>query len=196
MNDEQLKKLWQTSNADKDLFTINPPKIITEMNTKVQQFEKDIKKRNKLETAVAILLIPIEFFIAFTTPNTLSKIGAILLIFASLWIVYYLKNNSTKKIKTVDMQASLKEQLQNHKRQILHEKRNSENVFVWYILPVLPGMILFFAGFGIDSGFYFRLVGLLIIVIGIYFLNKKAANEMKPLIEEIDKSIKHLDSKN
>ena len=194
MNDEQLKKLWQTANTNKDIFTINPPKIIIEMNTKIQQFEKDIKNRNKREIIVAMLLIPVSIFFAVTIPFTLSKIGAVVLLCSCLWIIYYLKSNSPTK--EMNMQLSLKEQLQTHKEHIQKEKQILENVLVWYMLPIILGLILLSAGRGIDRGFFIQLFILFIVAIGIYFLNKKAANEMTPLIEEIDKSIKHLDSKN
>lgn len=193
MNDEQLKALWQTSNANKDIFTINPPKIFIEMNAKIQQFEKDIKNRNAREITVAMLLIPVSIFFAFTIPFTLSKIGAVVLLCSCLWIIYYLKSNSSTK--AMNMQLSLKEQLQTHKQHILKEKQILENVLVWYMLPILSGLILLSAGHGINRGFFIQLFILVIMAIGIYFLNKKAANEMNPLIEEIDHSIKHIDSK-
>ena len=96
----------------------------------------------------------------------------------------------------MNMQLSLKEQLQTHKEHIQKEKQILENVLVWYMLPIILGLILLSAGRGINRGFFIQLFILFIVAIGIYFLNKKAANEMTPLIEEIDNSIKHLDSKN
>jgi len=178
MNDEELKQLWQSSTKNADKLIINPPKIFNEMNTKIKQFEKDVKNRNKREIIVAIVLIPFSLFIAYETPHTLSKIGAIVLLLTSLWITYFLKTKSGIKQETIDNNTSLKEQLQLKKQSISREKQILENIFTWYLLPISTGLILYYAGLGLsNTGGFFRLFVLFIVGIGVYFLNQKAARK-------------------
>lgn len=194
MTDEQLKKIWQAS--DERMQQINLHSINSNhMNERIKKFEKTITTRNNKEIAVAIGLIITYSIFAYVKSEPLTRIGAILLLFYSFHVLYQLRKTAAKQ-PSFDVMANLKEQLVAYQAYVLEEQKLYKNVLYWYLLPMLPGLILFLIGSGINliaSIIYFGVI----VPIGftlVYYFNQKAVKKLtKPLLADIAKTLKSLE---
>ncbi len=194
MTDDELKKIWQVSNARKQQINIHSINM-NNMNERIKKFEKNITTRNNKEIAVAIALIIIYSIFAYIKSEPLAKIGAILLLFYCFHVIYQFRKTAARQ-PAFDVMVSLKDQLVAYQAYVLEEQKLYKNVLYWYLLPMLPGLILFLVGSGINlmsSIIYFGVI----IPLGftlVYYFNQKAVKKMtKPLLEDIAKTLKSLE---
>ena len=193
MEDENLKKIWQDKNIPTEKIIIHPLNLTTTMDTQLQKFEKDIKKRNNREIGVAMVLIPIFGYYAYSIPPTLSKIGSVLLVLYALFVIYKLKKVNKNKPSS-DTSSSIKAYLVSYKSYIAQERLLLKNVLYWYLLPAIPGMVLFKAGFGFSGGSLLYGLGVCALCIGVYLFNQKAVREQfDPLLVDISEAIRQLE---
>lgn len=196
MNDEELKAIWKASNERMhqiNLHSIN----LNNMNEQIKKFEQTIRKRNNIEIMVAIGLIIIYSIFVYIKPMPLAKIGAFLLLLYCFNVIYQLRKTTAKQ-PSFDITRSLKEQLLAYQAYVLEEQKLYKNIFYWYLLPMLPGLILFLIGTGIKllpAIIYFGII----IPIGftfVYYFNRKVIeNRTRPLLADIAKTLKSLDEK-
>jgi len=75
------------------------------------------------------------------------------------------------------------------------ERQLLKNVFYWYLLPLLPGMVLLMLGTEVEwSGLLFDFSILFVIFLAIYLLNQEAADkEFSPLLADIEKTLQNLE---
>jgi len=193
MEDENLKKIWQSKNSPIEKIIIHPLNLTATMDTQLQKFEKDIKKRNRREIGIAMVLIPIFAYYAYTIPPILSKIGSVLLILYALLVIYQL-NKVSKNKPNSDVSSSIKAYLISYKSYITQERLLLENVLYWYLLPAIPGLVLLKAGFGFSSGSLLYGLGVCALFIGVYLLNQKAVrDQFDPLLVDISEAIRQLE---
>ena len=82
-----------------------------------------------------------------------------------------------------------------YKSYIAQERLLLKNVLYWYLLPAIPGMVLFKAGFGfnVGSSLIYGLIGGALFV-GVYLLNQKAVrDQFDPLLVDISEAIRQLE---
>lgn len=194
MTEQELKQIWQDGLAIEKI-NIQSPKFLSNMDKEFKRFEKRIDRRDNRE--IIAFVFSILFFggmLAIRGFTLLENIGFGLLIAYSLLVIYILLK--VKKSKPVfSISQSVKEQLINYKSYVRSQQKLLENVLYWYLLPMLPGMILLYMNRGasiiIGGSFIVALI-----FFGIHKLNKRAADEnFNPLLEEISLAIKRLDEK-
>lgn len=193
MTEEQLKEIWQSANNQNE--TINFHSLnLKEMNQQIKKFEKTIASRNNREIGAAILIIAGFGYYAFIIPTLLGKLGAIWTIGYGIWVIYKLKKVEAKQ-PGFNIEHSIKQQLVDYQKYVKSEQRLLENILYWYLLPILPGMVLFLLG--IEKEWSDLLVGLscmLIIFIAVYLLNKEAAEkQFTPLLTDIEETLQRLE---
>ena len=193
MMEEELIKIWQSSN-NQERIKFERSRLMIDVQSSVDRFHQSIKYRDLREIIVAIALIPIFGFIAYDVPFTLSKIGAILIVFWLIFVIIRLR--SVKKIKPSAVTETYLDYLYKTRAYLNAQKRLLDSVLYWYILPSLSGLTLFLLGFmEVSERFITTMIiavaSAVVVGIAIYFLNKKAVKkEIIPRLEEADKLIK------
>lgn len=193
MTEKQLKEIWQSANDKNE--TINFHSLnLKEMNQQIKKFEKTIAARNNREIAAAIFVIAGFGYYAFTIPSLLGKLGSIWTIGCGIWVIYKLKKVEAKQ-PGFDSQHSIKQQLVDYQEYVKTEQRLLNNILYWYLLPFIPGMVLFMLGTGKEwSDLFVNFSIIFIVFLAIYLLNKKAAkNKFTPLLTDIEKTLQNLE---
>lgn len=195
---DDLKNSWKAemeqSSNEQDL-----PQVIDSITKATTKLDKSIKRRDLLEISVALLLIPVWTWKLFYSASVIQSIGLWIAILACLFIPYKLI-----KAKQVDSAKddSVLAFLTVEKSKLKSQMKLLETVAVWYIAPLFTAIILITAGASVDDlgipiinqalVIYYCFCTLL--VVGIYWLNKRAAKkQFAPLLDNVERRIQELE---
>lgn len=193
MTDDELKTIWKASDTRMRLNTFHTINF-KKMNAQIKKFEDRINRRNTREIVTAIIGILVFVAIAIIITEPLKKIGAILLIFYAIGVIYYIRKPKEKEPK-FDIVSSIREQLLGYQEYVMEERKSLKDVLYWYILPMFPGLTLFVLDWTWQAKLIY-FIGILFISISIYRRNQKAViTNMNPLLDDIDKALKSLEEK-
>ncbi|WP_293750275.1 hypothetical protein [uncultured Paraglaciecola sp.] len=194
---DDLKANWKTA-IESDNSTQDLSPVIELLVKETSKVDKSIKRRDRLEISIALLLIPVWSWKLFYSASLVQTTGLWIAIVACLYIPY-------KLLKTKQINApkdnSVMAFLQFEKIKIENQKKLLESVAVWYIAPLMVAIVLITAGATVDETGIPRITEQLAIyygfcvmlVIGIYFLNKRAVKkQLLPLLDKIKQRISEL----
>lgn len=197
MNLDDLKSNWQEKMQSTDAPE-NLTEYITMLEQKTVKIDKDIKRRDRLEIGVALLLIPAWIFGLFVSVSLIQTLGFIIAIASCLYIPYKLvKAKQIEPSKSNSMRAFL----ENERQKLVQQKQLLESVFWWYLGPLGLSIGLITVGAtanesGIpqpDIWLTAYLIAVAVLYAGIYVMNKKAAKKkFTPLLENIDNKLSDL----
>ncbi|TGE83224.1 hypothetical protein C7Y70_11055 [Pseudoalteromonas sp. KS88] len=191
---DDLKQDWQQA-----IETESTPDNLTEVIDMIEQqttkIDKEIKRRDFLEIGIAVFLIPVWIWGLLNSASTMQSIGLIIAIVACIYIPYRLISAKKVNAKKSD---SVKDFLVQEKQKIQQQKQMLESVVWWYIAPLTVAILLITLGAKVNEQgipqialgmvWYYACVGLL--VLGVYFLNKRAAkNKFAPLLKNIEQRL-------
>ncbi len=194
---DDLKQDWQETIV-KPATTDDLTEVITMLEKQTTKIDKEIKRRDILEISIAILLIPVWIYGLFTSAGTIQTAGFILAILSCLYIPY--KLIGAKKV-TSSKEASIKTFLESEKQKVSQQKQLLETIVTWYIAPLTVSIVLITLGATVDASgvphlndYLAKYYGfLMLLVVGIYFLNKRAAKKkFGPLLENIEQKLTEL----
>ncbi|MFN3212204.1 MAG: hypothetical protein ACE37M_03795 [Henriciella sp.] len=188
---DPLRDLWASDQGDK--FTMS----ISDLTARSDHFQSRIKRRNLIEYLAAIIVIAAFGWIAAAAPVWSVRIGAILIMAAAVYISWKLH-----QIGSADTppHATSAQTLANHHRDELVRQRDAlKSVWRWYLLPFVPGMIVFSIGTALESAaasgapVWLSLaissvsLGIIAAVFyGIYALNAHAAKKLDAEIDALE----------
>ena len=194
---DDLKANWKTA-IESDNSTQDLSPMIELLVKETSKVDKSIKRRDRLEISIALLLIPVWSWKLFYSASLVQTTGLWIAIVACLYIPY-------KLLKAKQIHApkdnSVMAFLQFEKIKIENQKKLLESVAVWYIAPLMVAIVLITAGATVDETGIPRITEQLAIyygfcvmlVIGIYFLNKRAVKkQLLPLLDKIKQRISEL----
>lgn len=210
MVEQELKDLWRNSSqVEKIKFDLS--RLLIDLNNKADKLDKVIRKRDIREIGASVLGAVLFVYFAYDIPFVITRIGCALTIAWFIYLVYKLRNNRQLKIP-IDLTLPFKVQLDNQKQNMEQEARLLNTVLYWYVLPPFLANIVFIIGIGdpILSGWdsnlanylptnledKLRMIGFLALFnVFIVWLNKRAVRKtIKPIIEDIDRLQKQLES--
>jgi len=194
---DDLKQDWQ-NNITQVSAPENLTEVINMLEKETSKIDKEIKRRDFLEISIAVLLIPFWIFGLFISKGSIQSVGFIIAIASCVYIPY--KLISAKKV-TAPKLSNVKAFLEREKQKVAQQKQLLESVVWWYIAPLTTSIVLITLGatvneLGIPSMndhlyTYYGFLGLLIV--GIYFLNKRAAKKkFGPLLTNIEQRLAEL----
>lgn len=152
-------------------------------------FQRTIRWRNVREYVVAA-------FVAFTFGQRLFaggspvlRLGDFLVILGVACVCWQLHRRGSAVVCPPG--ASAAEFFRFHRGQLMRQRAALRSVFVWYIGPFLPGLLVIFAGRMMQHPHAWTpAVGLAVvgvIVVGVWYVNQLAADGMAKQISEIDR---------
>jgi len=184
---DPLRDLWATDQGDK--FTMS----IAELTARSNIFRSKIKRRNLTEYIAAALVVCIFGWMAFSIPVLSIRIGAALIVLAAFYISWQLN-----KIASVDAgDAPVDTVAGMHRRELVRQRDALRSVWRWYLMPFVPGMVVFTVGTSLETGASLpawavalsALVSLSFIgavFFGVWALNAYAARKLDAQIKELD----------
>ena len=186
---DPLRDLWTSDQGEK--FTMS----VSELTAKSNHFHARIRRRNITEYIAAALVIGVFGWIAFLVPVWSIKIGAILIIAAALYISWKLHEIGGASDPT---ELTSGQSLASHHREALVRQRDAlQSVWRWYLLPFVPGMLVFTIGTTLETGTGIPLSAMLAtcatslgfiaaIFYGVHALNAHAAKKLDAEIDSLD----------
>lgn len=192
MNDDELRNMWKGSQPP-ELVQIEQTTLLNDLSYKLGKFDKQIEKRNLRENFLAIALIILFGFIAYSIPYTLTKIACLLMI--PYYLFYMYKIRSVRNQKTGDLSRPPRQFLINQKEYLQKEKKLLDDILYWAILPFVPVIVLFYAGFPMDLQSYLIYGSITFVILAaVYGANKYAVKHaFIPLLNKVDGMIREFD---
>lgn len=198
IEENELIQIWQSS-SNQDRIKFEKSKLILEMKSSLDRFQKSLKYRDFVEFLNAIIVIPIFAYLTYSLPHVLSKIGCLLIILCVIYVIFKLKSLNQYKPNTLT--DSYIEYLYQYKNYLRLQKKMRETAPYWYLLPLVTGVVLFVLGIitNLDAPISPRIIIIISsIIIGsvifIYFYNLWIIKKhYTPRLEKMDKLIKTME---
>ena len=187
MNDDKAKKAWQSSVE----IAGAPP--LEEVRKGANKLYLIVKWRNRVEYVACAIAIVVFGYYFFTLPHILHKVGAVLVIVASVFAPWQLHRRASAVSPEIDGAIPLYLFLRG---QLVRQRDALKTIFSWYILPFMPGLALMVAGNGLDPKIeaagppiwvrWVALLSMVGLIGGIWWANQLVARRMQRRIDEID----------
>ncbi|MEM7459556.1 MAG: hypothetical protein AAF331_08830 [Pseudomonadota bacterium] len=121
---------------------------ISELSARSGHFRSRIKRRNLIEYLAAALVVGIFGWMAFIVPVPSIKIGAVMIAMAAVYISWQLN-----RVASVSEDDAPEENLAHaHRRALVRQRDALRSVWRWYLLPFVPGMLVFVLGTSVETG--------------------------------------------
>ena len=135
---DPLHALWASDQGEK--FTMS----IAELTARSETFRTRILWRNLIEYCAALLVIGIFGWMIYVIPVWSVKIGAGLIIAAALYISWRLNKIASTLEEENGMSAE--HLIHYHQRALIRQRDALRSVWRWYLLPFVPGLVVFILG--------------------------------------------------
>ena len=191
---DDLKQDWQQA-----IETESTPDNLTEVIDMIEQqttkVDKEIKRRDIIEVGTAVIIIPFWIWGLLNSASTMQSIGFVIAIASCIYIPYRLI--SAKKVEA-KKSGSVKDFLIQEKQKVQQQKQMLESIVWWYIAPLTVAILLITLGAKVNeqgipqisSGMVWYYASVSLLMVGVYFLNKRAAkNKFAPLLKNIEQRL-------
>lgn len=132
---DPLRDLW----AGQETGNFAMP--LEEIRRKARGFQRTIRRRNMMEYAASILVLMVFGGVALIVPDWGVRAGAGLIMLGTLYVVWKLHTMARAAgAGEIDAALSL---TAFHKGELLRQRAALATVWRWYLLPFVPGMIVF-----------------------------------------------------
>jgi len=189
-SDSSFCEMWQQGSGE-------PPRFSPE------ELQRTIKRRNLREYVAAALVLAVFAYYSWIFPALLLRIGCGLIIAGTGYVIYQLHRRASARPAPADMGF---QSCVNFQRSELVRQRDAlRGVWSWYLLPFLPGLVVFLLGlfqftmqvtkaagrpFPIGPAIlgYTLVAGCIgIIFFVIWLMNRKAAKNLQSQIDDLDR---------
>jgi hypothetical protein len=198
-DDTALKSLWQQQPVEDTNMALK------DIRSKANKFQSRIKIRNAVEYGAAVVVLfafSRTLIVNLNRHHIVAVVGCALILAATLFIVYYLRQRGHATTPPVD--GDMRTYLTYLILDVSRQRDLLRNIFWWYLAPFIPGLVtLTIAGVlyppshpkvspAIGLAIFLGL--LFIVYVGGYLLNQRAARKMQAGIEQAEAALKALDS--
>ncbi len=181
--EDYVRRLWRNQPEEEG------PMSVDEIRRRARKFEKTIRRRNFREYAAAVVVVIAFGVSAWRDTNMFVRAGAGLTIAATVFIVSYLHRKGSAHAMPADL--TLPDYLVFHRAELVRQRDLLQGVWVWYLLPFVPGMVLVVVGRTLDNPATWprALVASAVcalVFFGIGRLNQWAARKVQRTIDALD----------
>jgi hypothetical protein len=194
MLENELKNIWKNSSKE-ELVKFNKSKLILDLDSKLENFDKKIKKRNMVVLFASIYVIISFTILFFLEPELLIKIACLIVTPWALLQIYLTKK--VKKYKVDNYSLPLKKFLLKRQQYLIKERKLYDTTLLyWNILPSIPIFTLFILGESLSGTDLIIAILFFTSFLVIIFLCYKWVVKKKfdPLIKKVEATIANLDS--
>jgi hypothetical protein len=187
MNHDPVKQAWQASVE----IAGAPP--LEEVRKGADKFYRYIKWRNIVEYVACVVAVVVFTIYFFTMPHILHKIGSALLVAASIYAPWQLHRRASAVAPETAGAMPIYGFLRG---QLVRQRDALKTILGWYVLPFVPGMVLFIAGNGLDPEVeaagppiwvrWAALAGIFSVFGFVWWINQLGARRLQKRIDEID----------
>ncbi len=179
---QHMKKVWQDQESESDRISLD------RICERASRFQKSIWWRNFREYVGAGVGVSVFALYLWHFDTPLIRIGSTLTIVGCLYVVIQLHRRGSARNSPQDLGAT--RCLQFHRRELERQRDSLEQIWGWYLLPFVPGLVVFSIGRGMERGVPWTNLGLYAAIGGVLFwliaeLNKWAARKLQKQIDAL-----------
>ena len=135
MNDDDLKARWKGQAAD----AVAVP--VEKLRRGVTRFQRRIALRNAIEYLACGVVIAAFAWYMVVFPYPLMEAGSALIILATIVVAWQLRVRGASAPLPADM--GQRSWLDFHRAQLERQRDALRSVWLWYVAPFVPGMVVF-----------------------------------------------------
>jgi hypothetical protein len=117
---------------------------LDEVRRKARAFEKAILRRNALEYAAGIVVVVFFGWHAWAAGETGVRVGSGLIVGGMFYVACQLYRRGS--VQTLPADSALTTCLDFHRKELERQRDLLRGVWSWYLLPLVPGLIVFLGG--------------------------------------------------
>ena len=145
MNDDDLKKAWKRQLAGEEAgFPIET------LRRGVTKFQRRVALRNALEYGACVAVIACFAYYVVSFPFPLMRTGSLLIIAGTLVVAWQIRVRAASAPVPSDFGA--RSWLEFHRAQLARQRDALRTVWLWYVLPFVPGLVVFRWGVETELG--------------------------------------------
>lgn len=194
MNDEspqdrRMRELWQ------DQKTEGVRMSVAEVQASAGKFQRRIRSRNAREYVAAAVVVAFFGFEFWRAGDMFVRTGFALLIAGLVYVVGQLHARGSSK--TIPRDAGLSSYVDFQRRELERQRDALRSVWSWYLAPLVPGMAVLLAAFGLANPGHSKQIWLIIAIEALFFaatffgiakLNSAAARKLQKQIDDLEES--------
>ena len=180
LQEDPLQALWQSQSRGERAMSIE------HVREGARRLERRVARRNRREYIAAVVVVFGYGWILWRVPFATARIGAGLIIAATIFICYRLHvHGSAESLRTdVGMTSSL----DFYRAQLERQRDLLDSVWRWFLLPFVPGFLVLMIGYSLAQPARVPFVvayGVLALMLGVglHALNRRAAAGIQRLLD-------------
>lgn len=132
------KTIWQSQKTEGIIVTLE------DIRGRAAKFQRRIRNRNAREYVASAVVIAVFGFYAWHLPGWMMKLGSELIIAAMIFTVWQLYRRG--RAQAMPDGATVAGLVAFHRQQLVRERETVRTVWLWYLLPFVPGLVLMLLG--------------------------------------------------
>jgi hypothetical protein len=144
MTEAELTKIWQSS-TNQERLKFDKSRLLLELQSSMDHFHRKIKFRDIREQAIAIVMMPVFVYTAFTIPHVVSKVASGLIVVLAISLIVRIR--AAKEYKPGDLTETYVNYLYKTREYLQIQKRMLDSLHVRFLLPSMILVFLFLSGF-------------------------------------------------
>lgn len=184
---DEIKQIWQAQKVEGTVMSLD------EIRRKAAKFQKRISRRNAREymAGAAVVILMTSFIIR--SSFAVERAAAALCIAGIVYAMYRLHRLGSAQSAPADL--GLTSSLQFHRRELERQRKLLQNVWPWYLAPLMPGLALFVISTVVINPGHLKHPGIAatafaiaaaLVFYAIACLNERAALRLQRSIDELD----------
>ena len=177
-----FQALWQSQPPS------GPAMSIEEVREKARRLERRVARRNRREYIAAVVVVFCYGSILWLVPFATARIGAGLIIAATIFICYRLHVHGSAASLRTDL--GVKSSLDFYRAQLERQRDLLHSVWRWFLLPFVPGFLVLLTGQALAQPARVSFVvayGVLALSLGVglHALNRRAAARIQGVLDRL-----------
>jgi hypothetical protein len=183
--DRDLQALWQSQSPRENAISLD------EIRERARHLERRVARRNRREYVAAAFVVSFYGWVMWVAPAATIRIGAGLAVAAAISIAYYLHRRGTATSLPADL--GLRSALEFHRAQLERQRDLLRSVWWWGLLPFAPSLLVLEIGQALAqperiSRIIAFSVGIIVFMVALYELNRRAAAGIQRRIDRLKES--------
>ena len=133
-----IKKLWRNQKTEDSTVTLD------DIRKRAEKFQSRIRRRNLREYIAAAVVVVVFGLYIWIFPGWMIKTGSALSIAAALFVSWQLHKRASAYTPPQDDSAT--SLLEFHRRELVRQRDALKSVWLWYLAPCVPGIVLIVLG--------------------------------------------------
>ncbi len=177
-----IKKAWQAYSG----LGLQPQ--LEDVRRNAGRFDRQVRIRNRIEYAAAAMVIVFFSVRAIVEPALLVRLAHILIVLGTCIVVWQLYRRGS--VPEAPTSASTADLIRHHRVNLVRQRDALNSIWLWYLLPLVPGLILFLVASPAVSGKEWVKAASAVfsasLFVGIWWLNRRGADKLQRAIDHLD----------